>query len=230
MVVGNGMIAKRFEAYRNNDEFLIFASGVSDSAHPAAHAFEREKNLLTSAIDQHPGKTLVYFSTCSIYDPSMKGSAYVQHKLNMENLITQKCDRYVIFRLSNPVGKTSNPHTVVNYFVDHILNRRKFDAWSRAARNIIDMDHVYLLCHEILQEELFLNATINIANPHNYPVVFMIGTIEKHFDIKANYTLLDKGGSPDIDISAIESLFRKFSINFGPDYLPSLLQKYFPVK
>jgi len=31
MVIGNGMVAKRFESYKTNDQFLIFASGVSNS-------------------------------------------------------------------------------------------------------------------------------------------------------------------------------------------------------
>ena len=31
MVIGNGMVAKRFGSYKINDQFLIFASGVSNS-------------------------------------------------------------------------------------------------------------------------------------------------------------------------------------------------------
>jgi nucleoside-diphosphate-sugar epimerase len=228
MVIGNGMIAKEFGTYQAKDEYIIFASGVSDSTHSPAAAFEREEKLLRATIENDPGKTLVYFSTCSMYDPSMKGSAYIKHKLNMEALIMQEQPAYVIFRLSNPVGRTTNSNTVVNFFINHILEKHPFSLWKHASRNIIDMDDVYSICNDILPERSFRNSIVNIANPHNYPVHFIVETIEAHFGIKAEYTVADKGDSPHIDVSAIEPLFKKFNINFGPDYLPNLLQKYFP--
>jgi nucleoside-diphosphate-sugar epimerase len=230
MVIGNGMIAKEFSSYGSNDAFIIFASGVSDSTHSPAEAFEREEQLLSSTIEKSAGRLLVYFSTCSIYDLSMMESAYVKHKNNMEELIIKKQEHYVIFRLSNPIGSTNNNNTVFNFFIKNILEKHPFRVWKNASRNIIDIDDVYLLCNEILQDTAFHNKIINIANPKNYPVPFIVETIEKHFAITGNYTLVERGDGPYINVSAIEPLFKKFNINFGPDYLPGILQKYFPVK
>jgi nucleoside-diphosphate-sugar epimerase len=228
MVIGNGMIASAFKSYETNDDFVIFASGVSDSAHPSSTAFEREKKLLTDTIQSSDGKTLVYFSTCSIYDHSMQDAPYVKHKKNMEALIVEMQRHYIIFRLSNPVGNTNNTTTIVNFLVKHILEKRHFNVWRNASRNIIDIDDMYLICNEILQHGLFVNTVVNIANPQNYPIPFIVETIERHFGIKANYTFISKGDSPQIDVSSVEPLFKKFNINFGENYLTQLLQKYFP--
>ena len=228
MVIGNGMIAKAFESYRNQDGYIIFASGVSDSTNADAAAFEREIKLITDTIKSGKDMLFVYFSTCSIYDPSMQDAAYVKHKLQMEDLIRKNHTPFIIFRLANPIGSTHNTKTVVNYFIKNITEKHKFDVWKNASRNIIDIDDVYAICNEILQQKLFINSNVNIANPNNYPVTFIIEAIEKHFGIHGNYTLHNKGGGPIIDTAAIESLFTKFNINFDEYYLSNLLQKYFP--
>ncbi|MEO8770797.1 MAG: NAD-dependent epimerase/dehydratase family protein [Ferruginibacter sp.] len=228
MLVGNGMIAKAFKSYDTKDDFVIFASGVSDSAHPAHPAFEREKQLLEDTIQNSHGKMLVYFSTCSLYDRSMQDAPYVKHKKNMEALIVKRQSDYTIFRLSNPVGNTNNKTTIVNFLVTHTLEKKHFNVWKNASRNIIDIDDMFMLCHEILQQDSSFNEIVNIANPHNYTIPFIVETIEKHFGTKANYTVTNNGDSPQIDVSAIEPLFKKFNINFGENYLTQLLQKYFP--
>jgi nucleoside-diphosphate-sugar epimerase len=229
MVIGNGMIANEFMNYHNKDEFIIFASGVSDSTHSPAEAFERERKLLVETIQAHPGKRLVYFSTCSIYDASMRTTPYVIHKKQMEELILANHREYMIFRLSNPAGKTGNSNTVFNFFIKNILEKQPFEVWKNASRNIIDIDDMCLLCNEILQQKLFLNTIINIANPKNYSVPYIIIEMEKHFGIKGNYKLVDTGDGPHIDTTQIEPLFRKFNINFDVNYLSRLLKKYFPV-
>ena len=227
MVIGNGMIAKAFESYRDKEGFIIFASGVSDSTSADTAAFEREIKLVYNTIINNSGKLFAYFSTCSIYDSSMQHSAYVHHKIKVENLIIKHCSPFIIFRLTNPIGNTRNTHTVVNYFINHIVENSKFIVWNNASRNIIDIDDMYLICNEILQEKLFINSIVNIANPQNYPVTFIVETIENYFNIRANYGLVDKGGSPVIDTTAVKPLFTKFNINFDEHYLHKLLQKYF---
>jgi len=229
MVIGSGMIAKRFNDYAENNRLLIFASGVSHSLLNDPNAFEREKELLFDKIKNHSQKNLVYFSTCGIYDPSMKNSPYILHKLELENIIKTSGVSYTIFRVSNPVGKTENFHTVLNFFIKNIREKKEFTAWKYVSRNLIDIDDMYLICHYILSKSLFRNHTINIANPVNYSVISIIRAIEEHFEIKGNYRLADKGNSPLIDISAIQPIISELAIDFNNVYLSSLLQKYFPV-
>lgn len=229
MVTGNGMIAKRFSDYAEDSRFLIFASGVSNSVLTDQNAFKREADLLYDAIKNHFQKKLVYFSTCSIYDPSMKKSPYVIHKLKMEKIIKTSGISYTIFRVSNPIGKTENPNTVLNYFIRHIQEKKEFIVWKYASRNLIDLDDIYLICNYILNNDLFRNHKVNVANPVNYSVIYIIQAIERHFGTEGNYQLADKGNSPLIDTSAIQPILSKLKINFNNSYLSSILQKYFPV-
>lgn len=227
MVIGNGMIAKRFSPYADDNKWLVFASGVSHSMSITDAEFERENKLLQQTIHNNPHKTLIYFSTCSIYDPSLQHTAYVLHKLQMEELIKNNAAAYLIFRVSNPVGFTNNHYTVLNYFVENITSQTFFTVWQYASRNLLDIDDMYHLCNHIMQQELWLNKIINIANPVNYPVTAIIESIETHVNKKGNFKFAEKGNSPLIDTSEIQPLFIQLHIEFGNNYLPKLLQKYF---
>jgi nucleoside-diphosphate-sugar epimerase len=113
MIVGNGLIAKAFyDNYANRDDVLIFASGVSNSSNIDPKEFIREKTLLKSFLTER--KKIVYFSTCSIEDPSLENSPYILHKLEMEELVKGVND-YLIFRLPQLAGKTDNPNTLLNF-------------------------------------------------------------------------------------------------------------------
>ena len=66
MVIGNGLLAKSFSKYKDDDQVIIFASGVSNSKEVNPEAFMREMDLLRSITNKDA--LLVYFSTCSVYD------------------------------------------------------------------------------------------------------------------------------------------------------------------
>lgn len=229
MVIGNGMIATRFAAYAANKDITVFASGVSNSSSNETGNFEREITLLKDCIKNNPDTLFVYFSTCSIYDSSLQSSAYVQHKLNVETLIQREIARYLIFRVSNPVGVTSNPHTLLNYLVNHIVQQRPFQAWEYASRNIIDIDHMFLICDTIIKTQQTPSRVVNVANPVNYPVISIIQQIEQHYQKKAQYSLVPKGNSPYIDTTDIQPIFETLQLHFDKDYLDRVLKKYYPI-
>lgn len=229
MVVGDGMIATRFNKYKEDDRFVIFASGVSNSTLNNPDSFEREINLLQQTIKSYPNAQLVYFSTCSIYDPAMKQSAYVLHKLKVEKIIQETHNNYLVFRVSNPIGKTVNRNTILNYFVHHVKKLEPFTVWKYATRNLIDLDDMFAICDLILQEQILKNDIINVANPVNYSVLSIVHTIEHHFHLNAKYDVIDRGSSPLIDTTAIEKILSSLQIEFDDNYLALLLKKYFPV-
>jgi hypothetical protein len=66
MVVGNGMLARKFANYINDDSVVIFASGVSNSLEIARSEFIREQLLLEKTILENVEKKIIYFSTCSM--------------------------------------------------------------------------------------------------------------------------------------------------------------------
>jgi len=72
MVVGNGLLANTFKSYSDNEDVIIFASGVSNSGCVDPEQFKRESNLVAKY--KTSKKLFVYFSTSSIEDPFLKGS------------------------------------------------------------------------------------------------------------------------------------------------------------
>lgn len=227
MVIGNGLVAKRFESYSRNNDFLVFASGVSNSKTKNPEAYDREMKLLKDSVQKCNTQSLIYFSTCSIYDPQEKESIYVKHKLDIEDFIKKRVKQYHIFRISNLAGISSNPNTLLNFFFNHIKNGVNFDLWTNACRNIIDVDHAYLIIDHILKRNLFPNRVINIANPVNHRVKKIIETIETFLNIKSNYIEIEKGTCFEIDISPIQHIIQELGIRFGPGYLRYLLNKYY---
>lgn len=228
MVIGNGMVAQRFRDYTTGNRFVIFASGVSNSKTNDTAAYLREKELLQQTIDQYPNATLVYFSTCSVYDPDAQQTRYVQHKLQMEQLIRDNQASYYLFRVPNLAGRSDNPNTVLNFFVYHIQHKINFDLWVNSTRNLIDIDDMYTIADSILQQGIYPNQAINIANPVNYPVSEIVSAIEQHLGIMANAIPIQKGSHFGIDISLISHLVKDWTSRFTTDYLSNLLRKYYP--
>ena len=230
MVIGSGMIANKFKAYKNDGNILIFASGVSNSKDVVEEHFLRESQLLSETINSYPEKTLVYFSTCSIQDRDVASLPYVVHKKNLEEFIKNNAANYYLFRVSNLVGTSNNPYTLINYFIFNILKNYPLTVWTRAFRNIIGVNDMYAIVNYFLQKKENINTTINIANPENYSVPFIIKTIEEHLNKKAISIEVDKGNDYEIDVSMIEPLFGKLNIQFNDTYLASLLKKYYHSK
>ncbi|MBO9593652.1 MAG: NAD-dependent epimerase/dehydratase family protein [Niabella sp.] len=227
MIIGNGMIAKRFSDYQQQDDFVVFASGVSNSKSQRGTDYAREMDLLQATLANHKSKHLVYFSTCSIYDPTEAASHYVQHKLQVEDYIRRNAETFHIFRVSNVVGASGNPNTIFNYYINHIRANTNFDIWMHASRNLIDIDDVFALVNYILKQGLYQNAITNIANRKSYHVLSVVKAIEQFLQQEGSYTLVERGSSFEIDVSATTGIAQLLQIDFGPDYLTRLLQKYF---
>lgn len=227
MVIGNGLVARSFGVYAKDDRFLIFASGVSNSKSSTEADFQREAQLLLQSMEANPGKMLVYFSTTSADDPDLLYTAYVQHKLNMEELVRSNAHRYAIFRLSNVAGRSENPNTILNYFFQHIAQGIPFQLWQRSERNIIDVEDVFRITDHMLQHQMATNRTLNIANTESYPVTYIVDTIEEFCGKQGLYSLADRGGPVNIDTHEIASTCEVLGIRFGEGYLEKILQKYY---
>ena len=226
MIIGNGMVAKAFKMYEKDDNILIFASGVSNSLEQSDEAFEREKKLLEKTIIENQKRIIIYFSTCSIYDPSMSNSRYVTHKLAMENMIKNLHSNFYIFRLSQVIGKTNSP-TIINYFYNRIIAKEQFEIWEKSTRNLIDVDDVLRISSLIINKSILKNNIINIASPYLVKIPYIIQILERISLIKAQYISLDKGASYNIDISDIKPIIKELDLKFDDNYLEKAIRKYY---
>jgi nucleoside-diphosphate-sugar epimerase len=230
MIVGNGIIAKAFLTYKENDEVLIFASGVSNSTNLDQAQFERERLLLRTTIKENPTKTLVYFSTCSILDPSVNNGAYVAHKIAMEILVKENASRYLIVRLSNIVGVGGNEKTLINYLYQAVQKEKAIELWAQAERNVLGQEDMVYIVSEILNNQS-RNQTLNVASATNLKVVAMLQSIERLQNKKAIYSIIDKGNPLPIDTAAIAPYLKVIEAEKGTGilYFETLLANYYSI-
>lgn len=230
MVIGRGTMAQAFAGFANHNDFLIFASGVSNSKETKQEIFDREITLLQETLRSYPNLHIVYFSTCSVYDTEEQQSAYVQHKLAAEQVIQQTAHHYTIFRVSNVVSSTLNHTTIFSYLAYHIKNNLPFKLWKNAYRNILGVHDIEKLTTYLLrQPQLSHNQIINIANPKNYRVLSIVEAMELFFQRKAQYEIVEKGAYLEIDTSLVQMIAPTLSIDFEEHYLYYLLQMYYPI-
>jgi len=225
MIIGNGLIANAFRK-DDRDDVVFFASGVSNSLETNEDQFLREENLIRKTIEENPGKLFIYFSTCSIYDSSKNGSAYVNHKLNMEHLVSTACNRHLIARVSNAVGKGGNPNTLINYLIDSIRCGTEIKVHIDATRNLIDVKDVVEIILDLIKLKK-INRIVNVAYASNYPILEIIAIVEGFLQQKGNLYLEKKGQSYSIDIPDALAYFRQHNLLDEENYLYGILEKYF---
>jgi hypothetical protein len=216
MVVGSGLLARTFRQYVQNDRVIIFASGVSNSQQTEATEFEREKKLLGSFHNKKA--TLVYFSTVSVHDESLRGSAYIRHKCEMEKLVTKNFPSHFVFRLPILVGKTDNPFTLTNFLFHKIAHHQPIHVFKKACRYLMDADDVSMLLVKMIDSEQFINQTLDINFNNAIFISELIRIFEKVLRIRADTKMLDKGScyTPNNQkfINVIDSVGFKLPANY----------------
>lgn len=227
MVVGNGLIAKKFSHYKQNVEVVIFASGVSNSTETRMEAFERERLMVLKTIASFPDSLFVYFSTYSLTDPALKDRAYGKHKLAMENLIKEKSRQFLILRLTNIVGSGGNPNTIFNFLLNGIVSKQKLTLWKHASRNLLDVDDLVEIASRIINRRLHINKTITIANPKNYTIEEIVQVMAIYFKVKPHFHWLDKGSKVEVDIEETKEIMEELHKDYSISYLSNLLEKYY---
>lgn len=228
MVIGNGLMARAFEKYQSNSNVVIFASGVSNSTTINFLEYNREFNLLKDIVAKYAHCTIVYFSTLSILDNSVKDKPYVQHKLQMELYIEQHALQYYIFRISNVVGKTNNKYTILNYLATAVNTGLPIEIWQQAQRNLIDVADVVYMVTDIVENGMG-NKITTIASHCTLPVPVILNEIERHFNQKANAQFVAKGLPLTINTEHLTPYFKQIEQQKGSgiNYLKYLLNTYY---
>lgn len=224
MVIGNGMIAKRFSGYTDKN-ITVFASGVSNSGETDSENFKREETLLRTAL-QYPAKTFIYFSSCDVDNPSVNSKPYYQHKLNMEKIVASIAQSYCIFRLPQVVGMHGNKNTLINFLMDRIESAESFEIWLGTEKNIIDIEDVYKIVDFIIENERCSNTVCNIINTKYVAVLDIVNIIEKKLDKKACYTTRQLNTTYHYDSSCMEAILQEVDVAFDDEYFERLISKY----
>lgn len=222
MIVGNGMIAKAFEEYRDCNNVLIFASGVSDSSETDPIVFKREMVLLLKSISDNPDKVLVYFSSIDLNSQIKK--PYMEHKRCMESIIKLMADKHIILRLNNVIGAGGNKNTLVNYIRDRIRNKEDLTIILGATRSIVDVDDVKTVVSHLLSQGAY--------GPHTFggvevvPVLRIAGFFNPGYDrikIVDGEDVCNSGNSMYVH-GAINKM------NIADGYTERIIKKYYPTR
>ena len=231
MIVGSGLLAQAFAgAFAQRNDVCIYAAGVSNSACRDASEFAREQQRLSDTLQEaHLVDAFVYFGTCSVADPDAQHTPYVQHKLAMEQLVHAH-PQGLILRLPQVAGKTSNPHTLLNFLYARISRSEKFDLWIRARRNIIDVADGVLIAKQLIADRSVRNIAINVANTASYPMPDIVRAMEYVTGKKAVFDVVDCGSEYPVDTSRIIPILNNLNIGFGNDYLDKVIGKYYGVE
>jgi len=225
MIIGNGLIANLFKNH-DRENVVFFASGVSNSLEIRPEEFLREENLIKNTIAANKDKIFVYYSTCSIYDSSKTGSDYVLHKLKMEQIIKNSCDRFLILRVSNAVGKGGNANLLMNYIVNAVKNNETINVHTKATRNLIDVEDIKKITLDLLDKK-DVNKIINVAYINNYSIIEILEIIERFYNKKTNLNLTNSGSGYNIDVEDIGNYFTENNATDKEIYLGTILKRYY---
>lgn len=228
MLIGSGLLAQAFApTFSHREDVCIYAAGVSNSGCTDVHEFARERQRLADALQQAMYvDVFVYFGTCSVADQEAQNTPYVQHKLAMEQLVYAH-PRHLILRLPQVVGKTPNPHTLMNFLYARIARSEAFSLWRNAKRNIIDIDDVVSIACQLIANKVMRNITLSIANPVSYPMAGIVSAMECVVGKRAIYDVVERGSETPIDISPILPVLDKAAVKFCDNYLVQVIGKYY---
>ena len=221
MIIGDGLIAKTLVEFKDNPDVVIFASGVSNSLEVNNHAFEREKNLLLS---QDRDKTIIYFSTCSIFDVTAQQTRYVKHKVAMENLLKYNFPKFKIIRLPTVLGNSNNPHTLFNHILNKINLGEEVTVVRNASRYLLDVDDLRIIIPLIVKtESIYMNVTYgNIVT-----VLSIVEILSALLNKEVKINLVNGGITFNINNLEFKKLLLQNNCNiYFDEYNVNCLKKY----
>ncbi|UTW62712.1 NAD(P)-dependent oxidoreductase [bacterium SCSIO 12741] len=206
MIVGNGLVARSCASLKDREDLVIFASGVANSGEKLEDPFNREWTLLQEYMDRFPDKKFVYFSTCSVFDPSKSSTAYVQFKRKVEALLLES-KRALVVRLPILVGPTSNPNQFCNFLYNQITSGGEFELHTEAERYLFwSGDLAAAISAALTQSDLF---EINVCHPNATSVSRLVEIMEEGLGQKARYQKVHKGDRYSVDTQRFETLIEK---------------------
>jgi nucleoside-diphosphate-sugar epimerase len=226
MIVGNGMVAEAFAPYRLNPNVKIFAAGVSKSSETRNSEFERERNLLSSHLENFAG-CFVYFSTCNVHYVEAAQNTYAKHKLMIENEIQEKAAEFLIFRLPQLVGRSANPNTLTNYIHQRLIRGERFLVRQDATRSLLDVEHAYAICDRLISDRALRNRKIDVCLPYSVSAIDIVRTLERIIGIPAKFDIVPGGERFFAPVNELGTVYESLGIRCDACYVETVLRKYY---
>jgi nucleoside-diphosphate-sugar epimerase len=210
-------------AFSNLENFnaVLFCSGVSNSREENDAAFEREKMLLLQVINENKNKIIVYFSSV---EASTTSTPYYKHKSNIEDVIRNYAANYLILRLPQIVGISTN-NTIFPSFVRSLYFRKKIRIFKNTRRHLIDVEDVVRIVRKLITKNV-INTTINVSSEHPVSPLTLVNGISECLGIKPVLDIHDTGCYRPVDLDFMKSHINNDDILLKNDYALKVIQKY----
>lgn len=215
MILGSGLVARAFAHLKQEPGTLIFASGVSNSSSATEADYDRERALLSE--QEGAATRLVYFSTCSLFDPALGTSGYIRHKWAMEALVRNLFPDHLILRLPNVVGHTPNPHTLTNHIRNCLLSGDLLTVQTKACRYLMGADMAAAACTPLILSPALPERTVNVCLDKPVPVPTLVAAMEKLLGRKALTKEVETGSCYSVDNSGFKRYWTTALTDPWPD-------------
>ena len=230
-IFGNGFIAKhlvKINPFLKKKNIIIYCSGISNSKEKSKHKLEKEIKVLKKFYEKFKNRHIAYISSSSILDNSRNKSKYLRNKIKIEEFIRNKFQKYLIIRLPEIVGKSRNPNTLINFFYNKIINKKKFIIFKNSKRNLIDIEDAIKIIKIILIKINSNKKIITLCNKYNNSPEEIIQILEKITNNKANYKETNiKRQNWRLKYNLISNYVKKAEVKFNKVYLKKVLSKYY---
>jgi len=220
MIIGNGLIGSSF---KDDENYIIFASGVSNSNSNNINDFKREKELIINTINNNENLKFIYFSSILV---EVCDNAYYNHKLEMELLVKELSNDYLIFRIPQIIGKIGNKSNLINHLKNKILEGETVTVFENIDRALVDIDDLVRIvdyCKDITTCDLIKLSSIEKISVLD--LVKLIGlSLDKEVFIEINKN--KESINWDVDNSdIINETLNKLGIE-SKNYTSKIITKY----
>lgn len=230
-IIGKGFIAKslfKIVHYIRQSGYIVYAAGISNSQIKSENQLRREINLFEKFRKAYSKKKIIYISTADVTNNLKNKSKYVRNKVKIEKIIKKNFKNYLIIRIPQIIGKSSNKKTLINFFYNRINDNKKIKIFVNVYRNILDIDDVIKMVKVIINNKKIKKKVITLSNKYSLKPIQIIKILEKKLKKKANYHLLKtKKQKWDLSFNKNIKYFEKAKINFNKKYFIQAINKYY---
>lgn len=230
-IIGKGFIAKNLNQINKailKSGYVIYAAGISNSRVESRIQLFKEIRLFKHFLKINKKNKIIYISTADITNSLKNKSKYVKNKIKIEKIIKKNFNNFIILRIPQLIGKSSNKNTLINFFYNKIKEKKKIIVFKNVKRNILDIDDIIKMIQVIIMNKKVNKKIITLSNKNFIKPIEIIKILEKKLKKKANYILIKtKKQNWKLNFNQNIVYFRNAKINFSKDYLVKAVKKYY---
>jgi nucleoside-diphosphate-sugar epimerase len=217
-IIGRGLIARSLEPYAAAHQATVaFATGVAASSAEPGGEYSRELDQLRAVIRDAAadGERVVYFSgggalygdwsrPASEDDAPRPATTYGRHQVECEGLLAASGVPYVILRLPNVVGPSSNRAQLLPSIVAQVL-AGTVTVQSGAERDLIAASDFARVASAVL-ERVDSGVTINLASGESVAVDAIVSIVMRELGASARIEHVAGGTRQRFSIERLEAI------------------------